>query len=84
MLNGLHINKFGDKMWYKNGFLHRLNGPASIFINSKYWYCNGLKHRLDGPAVEDAIYNKWYYFGDLICCNAQEEFERYMKLMVLL
>ena len=44
----------GDKIEWRNkqGFLHRLDGPAIEWPNgAKAWYCNGVKHRLDGPAI---------------------------------
>lgn len=32
----------GDKYWYLNGKLHRLDGPAVEFANGdKHWYLNG-------------------------------------------
>ena len=39
------------QIWYLNGKLHRLDGPARIFPDdSKEWYINGKHHRTDGPA----------------------------------
>ena len=39
--------------WYKNGELHRLDGPATVFVatGGEEWYKNGLCHRLNGPAI---------------------------------
>ena len=42
--------------WYKNGMLHRENGPAMITKNSdkttlESWYINGQLHRNDAPAI---------------------------------
>ena len=39
------------KVWYKDTFLHRDNGPA-ILADSGYqeWYRWGKYHRTDGPA----------------------------------
>lgn len=38
-------------------------------------------HRLDGPAVESTDgRNKWYYHGEEVKVNSQEEFEKYLKL----
>ena len=43
----------GTKYWYKNGELHREDGPAIEYSNgTKFWYINGLKHREDNPAEE--------------------------------
>jgi len=55
----------GEKRWYKNGKLHRDDGPATECSNgSKYWYQNGEFHRDDGPAIEYTNGNKsWYKNG---------------------
>lgn len=44
---------------FKNGILHRSDGPAIVYCNYHYhnndfiaWYENGKKHRVDGPAVQ--------------------------------
>jgi hypothetical protein len=83
MLNGL-IEKFGNKFWYQDDQLHRLDGPAVEYTNgTKYWYQSGKIHRLDGPACE--CYNDtkyWYYQGKLVDCKSQEEFERLIKLKI--
>ena len=43
----------GNKQWYKDGILHREDGPAFECHNgSKVWYVNGKRHKLDGPAIE--------------------------------
>jgi len=35
----------GDQLWYKNGKMHRDNGPAVIRVNGdKYWYKNGVSY----------------------------------------
>ena len=41
----------GDHIWYKDGEIHRENGPAMITNNKEVWYKNGLLHREDGPAM---------------------------------
>ena len=50
---------------YKNGFLHREDGPAEIYEDGdRCWHINGLKHREDGPAVEYKDGGKyWFYKG---------------------
>jgi hypothetical protein len=55
----------GNKYWYKNDQLHRLDGPAQEFANGdKCWYKNGKYHRLDGPAWElDDGRKHWYING---------------------
>ena len=43
----------GGVEYYKNGVLHREDGPALIKENGdKEWYFNGVLHRDDGPAIE--------------------------------
>ena len=50
--NGLHINEHGTKRWYKNGLLHRDDGPAVIWSDGRQeWWKDGNWHRDDGPAV---------------------------------
>jgi hypothetical protein len=58
-------NEYGDKYWYLNDKLHRVDGPAIEYANgSKFWYLNGKRHRVDGPAVEWADGSKsWYLDG---------------------
>ena len=54
----------GAKHWYKNGQLHRPDGPAVELANgAKHWYKNGQLHRPDGPAIEHADGNKVWYFN---------------------
>ena len=48
--------------WYKNGKLHRINGPAIEYKNGcKKWYRNGILYKECGP---DIVYNrikkKWF------------------------
>ena len=63
--NGPVTNANSDKVWYKDGKRHRLDGPAVERANGdKVWYINGKRHRLDGPAVEYANGDKlWYKDG---------------------
>ena len=72
----------GNKFWYKNGRLHREDGPAVEYPNGyKEWYFEGEWHRLDGPAIETSDGHKeWYYQGKHIECSSQEEFEKIIKL----
>ena len=58
------IDKEGNKFWYINYKLHRLDGPAVICpVGSQYWYKHGLLHREDGPAVKTNTYEEWYING---------------------
>ena len=55
----------GDKKWWLNGKLHRLDGPAVEWeIGIKEWWLNGQRHRLDGPAVENADGYKGWFLND--------------------
>lgn len=58
----------GYKEWYRNGKIHREDGPAIEYPNDgiKFWYHNGERHREDGPAAEWADgTKKWYQNGKL-------------------
>lgn len=48
------IRDDGSQEWYRNGKLHRENGPAVICHNHKVfkWYQDGYLHRIDGPAIQ--------------------------------
>jgi len=48
------------KVWWRNGKLHRLNGPAVEYTDGgKEWWHDGKLHRDDGPAVESNDGGKW-------------------------
>jgi len=54
----------GDKVWYKNGKIHRDNDlPAQVDANGhKAWYKNGKQHRdNDLPAVEYTDGDKYWF-----------------------
>jgi len=51
---------------------HRLDGPA--------WECM-LPHETMNHSVPSTCHNKWYYMGERINCNSQEEFEGILTLM---
>jgi hypothetical protein len=58
-----------------------------ININkSKFYYKNNTLHRLNGPAyIAGIVYGnkkEWAYYGQLIICKTQEEFEKLIKLKV--
>lgn len=67
MKQGLITNKNGDKHWYKDGILHREDGPAVEFATgTKAWFENGRMHRTDGPACENSNGDKyWYVHGEI-------------------
>ncbi len=53
--NGLHADPDGTRYWYKNGLLHREDGPAiERQDGSKEWWLHGELHRESGPAIERA------------------------------
>jgi len=61
-LNGWHTDKEGTRMHYREGYIHREDGPALIGTNGdQYWLSNGYIHREGGPAViyPDG-YQAWY------------------------
>jgi hypothetical protein len=67
MKNGKYTDKYGTQRWWKDGNLHREDGPA--YINSdgtQIWYKDDKRHREDGPAI---IYpdgsQMWYKDGNL-------------------
>lgn len=63
--NGLNIDNDGTRYWYRDGFLHRENGPAVEWPDgSCEWWRNGELHREQGPAIERADGSKeWWFRG---------------------
>ena len=62
---GCIIYPNGDKEWFKNGKLHRDDGPAIEYATgSKHWYKEGNLHRDDGPAIEYIGGSKRWYKED--------------------
>ena len=65
MKNGIYIED-GDRYWYKDGELHRVDGPAIEYANGdKSWYVFGIPHRLDGPAFISEQSVSWWVDGVL-------------------
>jgi hypothetical protein len=62
----LEIDKRGNKCWWLNKKIHRVDGPAVERADGrKEWWLNGKRHRVDGPADEDADGSKcWWLFGE--------------------
>lgn len=85
MKNEYITDDFGNKTWYLNDKIHRVDNPAVEMKNGdKFWIQHGLYHRADGPAIEFANGKKyWFYQGKLINCSYQEDFERLIKLKLL-
>lgn len=81
------IVRYGDHMkvvdkisrrttWFKNGHIHRDNGPAMMYPGeARYWYQEGKPHRDNGPAVETRENLVWYQRGVLIKEQAVENQE---------
>ena len=65
MKNGWITDRNGNKSHYKNGQLHRDDGPAWIGANgSQEWYINDRLHREDGPAwISPDGRQMWYING---------------------
>lgn len=59
--NGSYIGVLGSQIWYKDGQVHRENGPAVINIDGVYYYINNKIHRVDGPAAIYKNGTKFYY-----------------------
>jgi hypothetical protein len=59
------VDDEGNKRWYHNDKLHRLDGPAVEWADGHTeWYRNGKLHRTDGPAIEYTDGSKqWYVDG---------------------
>ena len=59
------VNDNGDKEWWLDGKLHRIDGPACEYADgTKHWFLDDKRHRIDGPAVEWADGTKhWYLDG---------------------
>lgn len=61
----MQIDIFGNKHWFLNGELHRVDGPAVEWADgSRKWYLDGELHREDGPAIEWANGSKLWYLND--------------------
>jgi len=60
----------GTRKWWRNGKLHREDGPAIEWANGgKEWWRNGTRHRTDGPAIEyDNGDISWFLEGKLFKC----------------
>lgn len=59
-----HISrKYDFEGWYKDGELHREDGPAYRHKQSRFWFVDGKLHRLDGPAVDATGHPKEYWIN---------------------
>lgn len=74
--NGKYIDEISI-CWYKNGLLHREDGPAHIsLIGGKVWYNEGMVHREDGPAIEYSTGDKSWVLYDIEV--TQKEFNEWL------
>ena len=64
-INGCIIDAYNTKAWFKDGNLHREDGPAVEYsTGSNEWWLNGKRHREDGPAIEAEDGTKmWFKHG---------------------
>ena len=59
------VFKNGTRNWYRNGDLHREDGPAIEEPDgTRWWYRNGKLHREDGPAIEEPDGTKYWYLDN--------------------
>ena len=81
MKNGLVVQAEGSG-WYKDGLLHRIDGPAWIdatLRGSEEWYFNGKLHRTDGPAAFSWDGTaEWWVRGQI--CFSHDHFKRMANL----
>ena len=77
--NGTITYEFnGTKQWYRDGKLHREDGPAIEYADGgKAWCKNGEYHREDGPAIESVNGHKAWYLNDKL--YSEEEFNEKIK-----
>ena len=61
------FNKFSkymdNKSWYKDGLLHRLDGPATIWTDGsglREFYKEGMRHNEKGPAITEGEREEWW------------------------
>jgi len=61
----LYVDSDGSRHWYKDGLLHREDGPAVEHSSgTKEWGINGQLHREDGPAIERLDGDKHWYLNN--------------------
>ena len=61
------VKEFNGYAWYRNGKLHREDGPArELYSGTKMWYQNGERHRENGPAYEGINGDQSWYINDVI------------------
>jgi len=82
--NGWRTDMEGNRWHYRNGLLHREDGPAIICADGDAFWCrNGSLHREDGPAViYPNGYQAWYLNGEAVrmedVLDTPEKMEAYL------
>ncbi len=62
MKNGKYTDPDGKQAWWKDGKLHREDGPAVIWPDgTQMWYKDGEFHREDGPAIVYSDGRQFWY-----------------------
>lgn len=61
----------GTRCWYSSGQLHRVQGPAVVYLDgSEEWWFEGRRHRMGGPAITFKCgLTKWYMHGLKHCLS---------------
>lgn len=49
--------------WWRNGKLHREDGPAVEHLDGRTGFNDGRRHRLSGPALESPNRKEWWEDG---------------------
>jgi len=79
---GILKKEDGTIQYFKNGSLHREDGPALIFHDGyEYYYQNDELHRLDGPADIHPDGSCEYYIHNIK--TSKEGLELYVSLLKL-
>ena len=64
---GMFVDHNNIEIWFKDGKVHREDGPAyisNIVRRAERWYKNGLLHREGGPAMTFSNGSKeWFRYG---------------------
>jgi len=80
MNEGSEIDNYGTERYWEGGkivYVKYTDGFQS-------WWKNGYRHKEDGPAIifgdNKPMPDQWWYNGERIKCNSQQEFERMLRL----
>ena len=92
-LNGMFKYSDGGVEYYKNGQLHRDDGPAVVYTDGRVEYFkNGWLHRDDGPAIVSADgsvsywKNGWRHRNDgpaIVWADGRVEYYKYGQVVVV-